>query len=1032
MGNAQQLVVLGGGMSSLVTLLELTSQPDWQARWKRITVYQLGWRLGGKGASGRNPEQAQRIEEHGLHLLFGCYENTFRLLDAVYADMPREPRERRWTLDQALEPHDHVVMFENTGTGWKPWTLDTVRRPGFPGRGDPVELGARNYIDLLLRWALQQVQHWIGGEAAAADGAAPAAPAHPHASGLFEHLREARDLAEQAFGFAAESAVAAAARGLMDWDGVVDGMVALLERGLGRLRELTEPSPELRHAIVNVEFTLTVLKGLLRDRVLERGRENWSAIDGYDLRDWLARHGASKDVLDSAPTRGLYAAIFSDKRRVAAGAILHALMRASHFKGAAIYKMKAGMGDTIFAPIYRVLRARGVHFEFFHRVESLELSPDRRRVERIQLNRQVRLRDPAAEYEPLVEVNGLPCWPNRPRVEALAAEEADTIAHHDLEDWWDPWQGRETVTLSAGRDFDRVLLGISIGAFPDVCRELIEDSGNPRFAKMVHSVVTRETQSPQLWMAKDAKGLGWSTPPVVIPYESPFDTWAEMSHLLEEEDHGSKVQSLQYLCTGMDDDEPPPPARLDPDYPRRQRARVREHLRAWLESSAPRLWPGAASNGQFDWNVLDDPLGRSGEERLAAQYWIAVQNPSDRYVLAAPGSTAHRLRAEESGYDNLVLTGDWTLNDMNVGCLEGATMAGIRSARALDPRVPLPVYAWLPEPAAPANARSAAGAARARAVANYVLRDGEMLCVPPIDLDVELASFFVAADPKRLQTLCDRELNLGGGRRYRPAGPFVVFYASKLDNQVAEGSIEELDFGVWVPVFAGSEAGGGFRAEALLTYSPYVWVSNSPAVVGGRSVFGFPKHVADLKRPERPGDPARFLADTWLVDAQGGRARQDRLLEIERCDAPTWPGQVAHWDLPGMARLLERLLASGGPLPQPTLELLMQLLRPASGMPMVFLKELPAADGSGRASYQAILEAPVEITGRREGGAIEGRWEVRARACWSHDLARNLGLAHRRVRRDGVTWCVMPALAQGWMSFQSRVQPGRIIWQAPA
>ena len=223
--------------------------------------------------------------------------------------------------------------------------------------------------------------------------------------------------------------------------------------------------------------------------MLAHGREDWSAIDDDDLRAWLARHGASRDVLDSAPTRGLYAAVFSDGRPLAAGAILHALVRACHFKGAAIYKMKAGMGDTIFAPLYRVLRARGVRFEFFHRVESLELSPDRARVERIHVQRQVDLRDPAAGYDPLVAVNRLPCWPNRPRVDQLAAHEADTIARHDLENWWDAWPGREQRVLSADRDFDAVLLGISIGAFPDICRELVEDDTHPRFAKSVASVL---------------------------------------------------------------------------------------------------------------------------------------------------------------------------------------------------------------------------------------------------------------------------------------------------------------------------------------------------------------------------------------------------------------------------------------------------------------------------------------------------------------------------------------------------------------
>ena len=40
--------------------------------------------------------------------------------------------------------------------------------------------------------------------------------------------------------------------------------------------------------------------------------------------------------------------------------------------------MRAGMGETVIAPLYEVLRRRGVRFEFFHRVERLELSADQR------------------------------------------------------------------------------------------------------------------------------------------------------------------------------------------------------------------------------------------------------------------------------------------------------------------------------------------------------------------------------------------------------------------------------------------------------------------------------------------------------------------------------------------------------------------------------------------------------------------------------------------------------------------------------
>ena len=55
----QKIAVLGGGIGSLSAVLEITSAPDWKEKYD-ITVYQMGWRLGGKGASGRFAKSTMR------------------------------------------------------------------------------------------------------------------------------------------------------------------------------------------------------------------------------------------------------------------------------------------------------------------------------------------------------------------------------------------------------------------------------------------------------------------------------------------------------------------------------------------------------------------------------------------------------------------------------------------------------------------------------------------------------------------------------------------------------------------------------------------------------------------------------------------------------------------------------------------------------------------------------------------------------------------------------------------------------------
>ena len=113
-----RVVILGGGMAGLTTAWEL-SQGDWRDRLESITVYQRGWRLGGKGASSRGPHA--RIEEHGLHVLLGYYDATFRVLREVYGalDRPRsDPACPIGTWREALVPSGDVGLADWDGQEW--------------------------------------------------------------------------------------------------------------------------------------------------------------------------------------------------------------------------------------------------------------------------------------------------------------------------------------------------------------------------------------------------------------------------------------------------------------------------------------------------------------------------------------------------------------------------------------------------------------------------------------------------------------------------------------------------------------------------------------------------------------------------------------------------------------------------------------------------------------------------------------------------------------------------------------------------
>ena len=43
------------------------------------------------------------------------------------------------------------------------------------------------------------------------------------------------------------------------------------------------------------------------------------------------------------------------------------------YRGAVFWRMRGGMGETVFSPLYRVLKQRGVRFQFMHGLRGIEL-----------------------------------------------------------------------------------------------------------------------------------------------------------------------------------------------------------------------------------------------------------------------------------------------------------------------------------------------------------------------------------------------------------------------------------------------------------------------------------------------------------------------------------------------------------------------------------------------------------------------------------------------------------------------------------
>jgi len=698
-----RIAIIGGGCAGVAAAFEL-SRPEHDQKFD-VTIYQQGWRLGGKGASGRG--DADRIEEHGLHVWMGFYENAFRLLRECYAELGRDPRRHRfadWRDAFVSEPTFGVMERSNRGD-WIPWLAFFPPEKGLPG--DPLtESNPFSITSYMLR-----VFNLLGSLLMAADenhsvsslDTPPRATAHRSTAeeavasltrlatlGLLATtggLVEALNLAQLAIATA--------------WGPEITPVSRLIEQvavgARSQLEALLNRDDSARRVWAVVDILLAIVVGIMRFGLLTDPR-GFDAIDEYDCREWLAINGASERSLNSAHINGNYDLPFGyqdgDYRRprISAGQAIRGSMRMFFtYRGALFWKMRAGMGDVVFAPFYEALKRRGVKFKFFHRLTNVEFSDPatlttgkRGYVRALRFDVQAEI-EGGGEYQPLVDVRGVGCWPAVPHYDQLVDGERKRTEGCNFESHWD---GRAVGvrTLKVTNDFDFVVLAVGLAEIPYVCRELI--GRDPRWRDMVTHCHTVATQSFQIWMKEDIEQLAPLTQTTISGFVQPFDTWADMRQLLVEESWPEMPRALAYFCSALPEAELPPD-REDPGYLARCREIVRQNAIRFLNRDVGKLWPGAVNEKGFRWELLvappsHAPITANGEDRFESQFWTANVNPTDRYCAALPGTLRYRISPLDNTYDNLTLAGDWTDCGFNEGCVEAAVMSGRLAAHALS------------------------------------------------------------------------------------------------------------------------------------------------------------------------------------------------------------------------------------------------------------------------------------------------------------------------------------------------------------
>ena len=695
MSTRRRILILGGGPSGLSTALSLTdpvANPNWRDEYD-VTVLQLGWRAGGKGATGRRGEVLQRdgewqlvgdarVEEHGIHLFGNMYINSLRTLNTCLGELQPSAGEPVATMDSDLRPSNYIQLADYFHDRWH---LTPQHLP----HNDLLPWGDAEYpsLSVLFRELLRLAGELLAEALGYAGDFAGAGAVHAH-------LAELRALH-------AHHAAHPHDPHPVHHEGALRALAHAVEHA-AQLLHHTESWSEhyalLRSVYCQIDMYATVGKGVLADDILANGIDS---IDGEDFMAWLARHGMSETALNSSPVQMPAEMCFqfpsgdtAQPPTFSASGYLWFVLRQILACGQATYWFHRGTGDTVVAPFYRVAVQRGVEFRFFHKVSEVGLSADGTTIDRVVVDVQATTVD-GAPYQPLVRLaDGTWAWPDHPIYDQLEQGAALRDGAIDLESWWSPWQPVGQVTLTVGEDFDEVVSALPLPCLPHVAPAVVEAAPWKAATTALGGLATL---AAQIWVNRPTAELGWpalrGTDRVVGGAAVPPLGFSDMTDVLESEMWGTVYpaddcpKSLVYLCGPLQHVGPWPPFSAT-DTPALQDERAKATAIQWLRT-ATSVMPGSGTQPltpqSFDFAALWCPPGSDaqGEQRFDAQYWRANIDPNERYVPSPPGCVGLRPKAWESGFTNLALASDWIFTGLNIGSFEAAVISGMLASHAL-------------------------------------------------------------------------------------------------------------------------------------------------------------------------------------------------------------------------------------------------------------------------------------------------------------------------------------------------------------
>lgn len=331
----------------------------------------------------------------------------------------------------------------------------------------------------------------------------------------------------------------------------------------------------------------------------------------------------------------------------------------------------------------------------------------------------------------------------------------------------------------------------------------------------------------------------------------------------------------------------------------------------------------------------------------------------------------------------------------------------------------------------------------------YIERANEQCFLQPYDIKgTNLYGFVLESSLHQLQKLCDKYLNniASGQVEYRPATNYLILTFGTIDSLASRekpdrdrGYIDEQEVVIWVLTMVGKQCGPVFKIDRFAWFVPYIFVSNSPALVSGREVYGIPKEIGGFQIPpiNQFQKPFSLHTYTWKTLTAQTEAKWEQLIRVSSKNVESESQLPKTWASysEAVTNITQLLFENDGIIEIPGLGLPLNLLNYLlnAEIPVVMLKQFRDEENGKQACYQAIVEIPMKVSRFHAGrllsfDSLGSQFDVTFYDFASHPIVKELGLYKGSLQPEQSV-NIQPKLAF-WLNFDFTVENGTTVWKA--